>query len=144
MSRTSPFPHHLKFVVRVTLRGRGSGFAGWPRRGAGHDQSRGAKGKAAVPRVLCFVPGKAKFEGYQNKGLQKGAALARGILLYELSRFGRMEKITQKPRQEHTARGGRARCTSRGWPLPPALLDTDPGVGGTQAPYFVRTEVPPA
>lgn len=98
----------------------------------------GAKG------VLCFGAGKVKPEGYQNKGLQKGAVLARGILLYELSRFGRMEKITQKPQQEDAAHGGRARCTSTGWPLPPALLDTDPGVGGTQGPYFVHTEVPPA
>lgn len=94
--------------------------------------------------MLCFGAGKVKPEGYQNKGLQKGAVLARGILLYELSRFGRMEKITQKPRQEDAARGGRARCTSTGWPLPPALLDTDPGVGGAQGPYFVHTEVPPA
>lgn len=45
--------------------------------------------------VLCFVPEDMKFEEYQNKELQKGAVLARGILLYELSLFGAMEKITR-------------------------------------------------
>lgn len=45
--------------------------------------------------VLCFMPEDTKFEEYQNKELQKGAVLAQGILLYELSLFGAMEKITR-------------------------------------------------
>ena len=44
--------------------------------------------------VVCFVPEDTEFEEYQNKELQRGAVLARGILLYELSCFGAMEKIT--------------------------------------------------
>lgn len=44
--------------------------------------------------VLCFMPEDTELEEYQNKELQKGAVLAQGILLYELSRFRAMEKIT--------------------------------------------------
>lgn len=43
--------------------------------------------------VLCFMPQDTELEEYQNKELQKGAVLTRGILLYELSRFRAMEKI---------------------------------------------------
>lgn len=104
---------------------------GGPREVQGVTRAVVLRGRRWRRGVLRFVPGKAKFEGYQNKGLQKEAALAQGILLYELSRFGRMEKITQKPRQEDAARGGRARCTSTGWPLPLAPVDTNPEAGGT-------------
>lgn len=48
-----------------------------------------------MPRVLCFMPEDTELEEYQNKELQKAAVLAQGILLYELSRFRAMEKITQ-------------------------------------------------
>lgn len=40
------------------------------------------------------MPEDTELEEYQNKELQKGAVLAQGILLYELSRFRAMEKIT--------------------------------------------------
>lgn len=49
--------------------------------------------------VLCFVPEDAEFEEYQNEGLQKGAALARGIL-YELSLCRAMEKIMCRPQKD--------------------------------------------
>lgn len=41
------------------------------------------------------MPEDTELKEYQKKELQKGAVLAQGILLYELSCFRAMEKITQ-------------------------------------------------
>lgn len=45
------------------------------------------------------MPQDTELEEYQNKELQKGAVLAQGILLYELSRFRAMEKIMHRPEE---------------------------------------------
>lgn len=55
-----------------------------------------ALGKASGAKGCCVscTTEETELEEHQNKELQKGAVLAQRILLYELSRFRRTEKIT--------------------------------------------------
>lgn len=71
---------------------QGSGFT-W-QQDARDNQSHSTGESLQCRGVLYFIPEERELEEHQNKELQKGAVLAQGILLYELSRFRAMEKIT--------------------------------------------------